>query len=234
MQFASTTRPERRAAVRYHVPARAQLFWAEARAVSVLIADISALGCSVVGEQVPAVGARVFVSLDMTGLPNVRLPATTIRHVPHEGKPCAAVRFDLPPSSARGIDKLLSHRSFETNSGCVIIVDSDAFSRERVAQAVRARGLHVIAVSDPVDAVCNARDLPIDAVLARSDKQGFAALAALAHDAPGALRIVYGRRDALEHALSLGVAQAVADDPTSAKCLGRLLGDRTRKILPHT
>lgn len=231
MNSASSARPERRAATRYRVPARAQLFWPDARASLVSVSDISSLGCSMVGERLPGVGARVFLSLDVSGLPNVRLPATTVRSERDGDSVSAAVRFDVPASSAQGLDRLLADRSLDRHGrGYVLVIDADTRSRERVCHAVRSRGLRVVGVANTRDAISNVRELPVDSVLVRSDAYGLAALAALVTDAPSLLRIAYGRRDALERALTLGYAHVVADDPTSAKCLGTLLSDRPRRF----
>ena len=69
----------------------------------------------------------------------------------------------------------------------------------------------------------------------RHDRRAFisatsAALAAIARDRPSAFRVAFGRRSALAAAVQEGVAQATADDPSSAKCLGELL----RKGRLHT
>src|SRR5689334_22368224 len=149
-----STRDERRAAIRYRVPARAQLFWSDARAANVSVADISASGCSVMGEHVPHVGARVFLSLDVSGLPNVRLPATTVRSVRRRLMGHAAIRFDVPKATAAGLDRLLRDRSEDTGlPGLVLVVDSEPASRDAVVRAVRASGLRVVAVSSAIDAI---------------------------------------------------------------------------------
>jgi hypothetical protein len=229
----SSTRLERRAAIRYRVPARAQLFWSDARAAAVSVADISANGCQVMGDHVPHVGARVFLSLEVSGLPNLRLPATTVRSTRHGQTGIAAIRFDVPPGSAAGLDKLLRDRSEDSQSASVVlVVDSEEQSRENVARTLRASGLRVLAVASAIDAIYNARDTPVDAVLARSDVHGIAALAAIAQDVPNALRIAYGRKDSVERELVMRYAHAVADDPTSPKVLGNLLSDRKRAVLP--
>jgi CheY-like chemotaxis protein len=233
MASESSTQKDRRTAIRYRVPARAQLFWSDARAANVSVADISASGCSVMGEHVPHVGARVFLSLDVSGLPNVRLPATTVRSVRRGLMGHAAIRFDVPKATAHGLDRLLRDRSEDAGApGLVLVVDSEPASRDAVVRAVRASGLRVVAVSSAIDAIYNAQDSNIDAVLARSDVHGIAALAALVQDAPNAMRIAYGRKESVERALALRYAHAVADDPTSPKCLGRLFGDRKRSIPP--
>lgn len=230
MAEASSARPDRRAATRYRVPARAQLFWPEGQVARVAVSDISATGCSVIGDVLPPASTRVFLSLDVPGLPNLRLPATALRCRPEGTAHYAAIRFDVPVAGARGLDGLLANRSTDVDGrGYVLVVDADVTSRERISEAVRAKGLRVIAVSSPSAASATARELPIDVVLARADAFGVAALANLLEDAPNALRIGYGKRDALERALALGYVQAVTDDPTSAKCLGSLFSDHTRR-----
>jgi CheY-like chemotaxis protein len=233
MASGPSTRVERRAALRYRVPARAQLFWSDARAAAVSVIDISASGCQVMGEHVPHVGARVFLSLEVSGLPNVRLPATTVRSTRQGMTGTAAIRFDVPATSAAGLDRLLRDRSEDAgNTGVVMVVDSEPTSRENVARTLRANGLRVLAVGSAIDAIYNARDTQIDALLARADVHGIAALAAIAQDVPNALRIAYGRKDSVERELVTRYAHAVADDPTSPKVLGNLLGDRKRAVLP--
>ena len=114
---AGSARLERRAAIRYRVPARAQLFWSDARVANVSVSDISAHGCLVMGEHVPHVGARVFLSLEISGLPNVRLPATTVRAWRQGTTGQAAIRFELPAVSAAGLDRLLRDRCEDTAAG---------------------------------------------------------------------------------------------------------------------
>src|SRR5688572_18230851 len=126
MASSSSTGADRRAAIRYRVPARAQLFWSDACSASVSVTDISAHGCLVMGEHVPHAGARVFLSLNVSGLPNVRLPATTVRSTREGLLGVAAIRFEVPAASAMGLDRLLRDRSEEPGTGGVIlVVDSE-------------------------------------------------------------------------------------------------------------
>src|SRR4051794_4097532 len=151
MAEASSARPDRRSATRYRVPARAQLFW-DSRVVTVCVSDISASGCSVVGDALPPSGARVFLSLDVPGLPNLRLPATAVRFRQDGVEQRAALRFEVPVAGARGLDGLLADRSTDKSGrGFVLIVDADPKSRERVSHAVRTKGMRVIAVANTLD-----------------------------------------------------------------------------------
>jgi len=214
---------ERRTATRYRVPGSARVFWGGDGA-PVSIADMSAGGCLVIGEQLPEVGTRVFLSLDIGGLPNVRLPAITVRCDREGNESMAAVRFEVPATSVGGLDKLLAQYVRHDGLGLrVLVVDSDERSRERIAHAVRAMGAEVM-VSDGNGALLrDAHNLTANVVLARADGSGLAALANIASACPHAFRVAFGRRSALASALAEGVAQAAADDPSSPKCLGALL-----------
>jgi CheY-like chemotaxis protein len=193
---------------------------------------MSAGGCLVIGDQLPEVGTRVFLSLDIGGLPNVRLPAITVRCDREGDESMAAVRFDVPATSVGGLDKLLAQHVRNESSGLrVLIVDSDLRSRDRIAHAVRAMGAEVLLVSNgDARSWLDTRGLTANVVLARADSEGLAALASIARDRPSAFRVAYGRRSALTAAVLEGIAQATADDPSSAKCLGELL----RKGRLHT
>jgi hypothetical protein len=68
-----------------------------------------------------------------------------------------------------------------------------------------------------------ARELKANVVLARADIEGLAALSGLSHECPNAFRVAFGRKSAIDSALATGIAQAAADDPSSAKCLSELL-----------
>jgi CheY-like chemotaxis protein len=226
---------ERRTARRYRVPGSARVFWGGDGA-PVSIADMSAGGCLVIGDQLPDVGTRVFLSLDIGGLPNVRLPAITVRCDRDRGESMAAVRFDVPATSVGGLDKLLAqhvrveargssaHPQRNVSSGLrVLVVDSDLRSRERIAHAVRAMGAEVVVSEGDLHALGEARDLTANVVLARADSNGLSALAIIARDRPSAFRVAFGRKSAVMAAVLEGIAQATADDPSSAKCLGELL-----------
>jgi hypothetical protein len=204
---------------------------------------MSAGGCLVIGDQLPDVGTRVFLSLDIGGLPNVRLPAVTVRCDREGDESMAAVRFDVPATSVGGLDKLLAQHvrvealgpsARDRNNGSsglrVLVVDSDLRSRDRIAQAVRAMGAEVAVSSGDLRSLGDARHLTANVVLARADSAGLATLATIARDRPSAFRVAFGRKSALTAAVLEGIAQATADDPSSAKCLGELL----RKGRLHT
>jgi CheY-like chemotaxis protein len=210
---------ERRTAKRYRVPGRARVFW-DGEGSPVTLSDISTGGCLLRGERLPITGTRVFLSLDIAGLPNVRLPALTVRR----DEDVAAVRFEVPTSSVGGLDQLLEQFvSSESTELSVLVVDADERSRLRITTALRGVGAHVIAVEDAVAALRGARSDNTNVVLARADIEGLAALSMLSRERPSAFRVAYGRRTALDHALAVGIAQAEADDPCSAKVLGELL-----------
>lgn len=224
MPKAESSGSERRRAKRYRVPGVAKVFW-DGGAAPVSIEDMSAGGCLLIGEQLPDVGTRVFLSLDIGGLPNVRLPAVTVRRDLEGDEQLAAVRFDVPSSSVGGLDKLLAqHVLHDSNGLSVLVVDSDPRSRERVVTAVRAMGAQVLAVSDAAEAMTRAlAGLAPSVVLARADLEGLAALSWLSRDRPHVFRVAFGRRGGIDTALTQGFAQAAADDPCSAKTLGELL-----------
>lgn len=218
-----TAGEERRGARRYRVPGSARMFWA-GEGAPVTISDVSAGGCLVTGAQLPEVGTRVFLSLDIAGLPNVRLPAITVRRHGNNGTPMAGVRFELPASSMGGVDKLLGQHVWdESDELAVLVIDSDARSRARIEQALRQTGARVLATEGAEQAIRGMRELKPHVVLARADIDGLAALSGIAGAYPEAFRVAYGRKSAIESALSMGIAEAAADDPCSAKCLAELL-----------
>lgn len=227
MSKAETSGFERRTARRYRVPGNAKVFW-DGCGCAVAISDMSAGGCLVTGEQLPEVGTRVFLSLDIGGLPNVRLPAITVRREIESGEGVAAVRFDVPTSSVGGLDKLLAQHVLHEQAGLsVLVVDSDVRTRGKIASAVREIGGRVVAVGTAFEARERVGDRTPNVVLARADAEGMAALNWTARERCSAFRVAFGRRTTIDTALSSGMAQAVADDPASAKCLGELL--RTRR-----
>ena len=235
---------ERRTARRYRVPGSARVFW-DGDGSAVSIADMSSGGCLVIGERLPAAGTRVFLSLDIGGLPNVRLPAIAVRssrpedpsslarqraRFDGEDAPMAALRFEVPSASVGGLDRLLAqYVHSESADLSVLVVDSDTRSRERIAHAVRAMGAAVRVVSSAVAAIASCYELEPNVVLARADAEGLAALDFVTGDQPSAFRVAFGRKHAIDAAVALGIAQAAADDPCSAKCLGELLRKGRRR-----
>lgn len=214
---------ERRTAKRYRVPGNARVFWGGDGA-PVSIADMSSGGCLVIGEQLPEVGTRVFLSLDIGGLPNVRLPAITVRCDRDGQESMAAVRFEVPATSVGGLDKLLAQHVRSAPTGLVVlVVDSNPRSCERIASAVRSMGAEVVAQTHAAAAITQGRESRANVVLARADADGLATLATFARDRPSAFRVAFGRKSVLAGAVAEGLAQAAADDPSSAKCLGELL-----------
>jgi CheY-like chemotaxis protein len=227
MTNAESTRLERRTATRYRIEGHARLYWPGGDSAQVAIADMSARGCSLIGHALPAPGTRVFVSLDIAGLPNVRLPAVAVRCSAFDHGQVAAVRFELPQSSAGGLEKLLAQH---THSGLrplkVLLIDSQARTRGRITEALQSAGAEVVQVSTAHDALLRIREQSLPVVLARGDLDGLSALGALSRVSPSTFRVVFGRGSARDEALRLGLAQASADDPCSAKCLGALLRHR--------
>ena len=239
MTNVESTRAERRTATRYPIRGHARLFWPGGDGAVVELSDMSSGGCSIVGHGLlPAAGTRVFLSLDIGGLPNVRLPAITVRRDPHASshRLGAAVRFELPQSSVGGLDKLLAqHVHFHVLSRApfrVLLIDSQARTRDRIATALAGAGAEVSAVSTANEAMQRLRAENIAMVLARGDLEGLSALGALSRVSPETFRVVFGRGSARDEALRLGLAQATADDPCSAKCLGALLKDRLGAMVP--
>ncbi|MDB4989989.1 MAG: PilZ domain [Myxococcaceae bacterium] len=220
---AETRGIERRTAKRYRVPGSARVFWG-GDGTPVSIADMSSGGCLVLGDRLPDVGTRVFLSLDIGGLPNVRLPAVTVRSERAAEEPMAALRFEVPTTTLGGLDKLLAqHVRSEPGNLTVLVVDSDDRSRERIAHAARTMGAKVRVVGTAIAAMASSRELAPNVVLARADAEGLATLDFLTADRPQAFRVAFGRKHAIEAAVALGIAQAAADDPCSPKCLGELL-----------
>ncbi|MFT3925414.1 MAG: PilZ domain-containing protein [Myxococcales bacterium] len=230
MTNVESTRAERRIATRYPIRGQARLFWPGGDSALVDLADMSASGCSIVARSVlPTAGTRVFLSLDIGGLPNVRLPAVAVRsdsNATARGTG-GAVRFVLPHSSAGGLDRLLAQHSRMSRAPFrVLLIDSQVRTRERIAQALQLAGAEVTSVSTANDAMLRLRSENIAMVLARGDLEGLSALGALGRVSPETFRVVFGRGSARDEALRLRLAQASADDPCSAKCLGALLQDR--------
>ena len=223
---------ERRTARRYRVPGSAKVFW-NGDGSPVAIADMSAGGCLVIGELLPEVGTRVFLSLEIGGLPNVRLPAVTVRRERHDAGDClAAVRFDVPNSRTGGLDRLLAQQvSPESDQLTVLVIDSDDRSRARIAHTVERMGAKVVAVSSVDRALLDAPRLSPTLVLARADVPGLAVLSCMSRDQPSAFRVAFGRKSALDAAIALGIAHAATDDPCSPKCLSDLLRRGPRRPL---
>lgn len=210
---------ERRTAKRYRVPGRARVFW-DGDSSPVTLSDISTGGCLLQGERLPEVGRRVFLSLDIGGLPNVRLPAVAMRACDD----VVAVRFEVPAASVGGLDQLLAQFvSSETAELSVLLIDGDPRSRHQVSGALRGMGAHVVAVEDALGALRGLRADNTNVALARADVEGLAALSMVSRERPSAFRVAYGRRTAIDQALAIGIAQAAADDPCSAKVLGEVL-----------
>jgi CheY-like chemotaxis protein len=221
---------ERRTAARYSLPGKARVFWAGGDAEAVSISDMSASGCQIVGASLPATGTRVFLSLELAGLPNVRLAASVVRRTEHNGGVHCGVRFDVPADKLTGLSRLLQSQVQQAPSSLlVLVVDSELHSRENVALAVSRTGARVVAVSSAVDAMYKVRELSIDVLLARADTEGLAALAAISKESSHTFRVAFGRGPSLATAVSLGFAEATADDPCSAKCLSDLM---QRKSVP--
>jgi hypothetical protein len=217
---------ERRTAERYRVPGTARVFWDGSAAETVSISDMSAAGCQIQGQALPGLGTRVFVSLELAGLPNVRLAASVMRRSESSSGTVCGLRFDVPPERLAGLARLLDQQSRNTDGNGalpVLVVDSEERSRTQVALAASRAGARVIAVSNAIDAVCSAREIPVGIVLARADSEGLAALAALALESKATFRVAFGRGRTLTTAITLGLAEATADDPCSAKCLSDLM-----------
>jgi CheY-like chemotaxis protein len=215
---------ERRLAARYRLPGRARVFWGAGEAEGVEISDMSAGGCQVVGHSLPGVGTRVFLSLELGGLPNVRLAATVMRRAETNSETRCGLRFDVPSARMSGLTRLLDTRELATpDSLRVLVVDSEAHSRERVTVAVERMGAEVTSVGTAIEALGKVREDTVNVVLARADTEGLAALAAIAQESKHTFRVAFGRGRPLTTAVTLGIAEATADDPCSAKCLGELM-----------
>lgn len=220
---------ERRTATRYQTPGKARVFWSGGDSEAVSLSDMSAGGCQIVGRALPEVGSRVFVSLELAGLPNVRLGATVVRRWASDDQTSCGLRFDVPSERMSGLTRLLDHQALRDHQmPVVLVVDSDARSRENIALAVEHAGARVIAVAGALEAVSTARGLVIDVLLARADAEGLSALAAIAEESSSTFRVAFGRGPVLTSAITQGFAEATADDPCSAKCLSDLMQRRSR------
>jgi CheY-like chemotaxis protein len=126
-----------------------------------------------------------------------------------------------------GLDKLLAkHTHVARTPFRVLLIDSQARTRDRIAATLASTGAEVTSVSTANDAMQRLRAENISMVLARGDLEGLSALGALSRVSPETFRVVFGRGSARDEALRLRLAQASADDPCSAKCLGDLVKDR--------
>jgi CheY-like chemotaxis protein len=173
------------------------------------------------------VGTRIFLSLEVAGLPNVRLPATAVRHSEDRLGEYAALRFDVPKTSTQGLGLLLaSQLSASERKPSVLIVDRSARTRSRVADALQQGGFEVLTVENATDALKTVRHEAVDVVLARCDGSGCAALLAVAQDSPTTLRVAFGRHEQVTQAMALGHAQAPTSDPSSASEIHALLAQR--------
>jgi hypothetical protein len=182
------------------------------------------------GAELPEVETKVFLSLEIGGLPNVRLAATVVRRLQSRRHNSGALRFDLPAERIDGLARLLEqHVRRDHGHLSAMVVDSDARSRDRIADALAMRCEQVFAFARATDAVAKARDAQIDLLLARADAEGLAALAAIARESSQTFRVAFGRGQPLQTAFALGFAEAVADDPASAKSLREWL-DRHRLL----
>jgi CheY-like chemotaxis protein len=221
---------ERRTAARYSLPGKARVFWAGGEAEAVLISDMSATGCQIVGAALPDTGTRLFLSLELAGLPNVRLAASVVRRAQQEDGVRCGVRFEVPADKLTGLSRLLEAQLHHApDAPLVLVVDSDARSRENVALAVRRTGARVLAVSNAGEAMDSVQERAVDVLLARADTEGLAALAAISKESAHTFRVAFGRGPNLANAVSLGFAEATADDPCSPKCLSDLM---QRKSVP--
>jgi CheY-like chemotaxis protein len=226
----ATPNGERRAAERFEVDGRAELYWPSAYAMALHVRDVSSLGCSVFGARAPAPGTRVFVSLDLLGLPNVRLPATAVRSGDDRLGSHAALRFEVPQRSMAGLELLLLESARRAcGRPLLLIVDRNSTQRMRAAEAARSSGTDVIFVENAAQALNAVRNEAVDVLLARCDPSGDAALSAVARESPRTLRVGFGRRKQVEQALAMGSAQTYVDDPCSPKCLQRILDEHQRR-----
>lgn len=232
MTTLESTRSERRAATRYSIRGQARLFWTGGDSDHVDLFDMSASGCAIIASKLPHPGTRVFLSLDIGGLPNVRLPAIVVRNQSQSTVQHGGIQFDLPRKSLGGLHKLLAqHVHVESGTRFrVLLVDSQLRTRGRIAEALRAAGAEVTPVGTANEAMVRLRSEPISMVFARGDLEGLSALGALSRVSPETFRVVFGRGSARDEALRLHLAQASADDPCSAKCLSDLMHERLQNL----
>ena len=220
---------ERRTATRYQTPGKARVFWSGGDSEAVSLSDMSAGGCQIVGRTLPGVGSRVFLSLELAGLPNVRLGATVVRCSESDEQTSCGLRFDVPSERLSGLTRLLDRQALSpSRTALVLVVDSDPRSREKVALAAQHTGANVLAVGSALEALAHVRGLMVDVLLARADTEGLSALAAIAEESSSTFRVAFGRSPSLATAITQGFAEATADDPCSAKCLSDLMQRRSR------
>ena len=159
------------------------------------------------------------------------LPPNVVPHSAWEASPPLGYAADATRRNLRAGDRLEGVTRLQLDVGfeaglAVVIIDADARSRERIADAVRKTGARVIVTASAAAALDDARALDVNVVLARADEEGLRALTGLGRTCPSAFRVAFGRKSAIDSALASGAAQAAADDPCSAKCLSELLQKR--------
>ncbi len=205
---------DRRAAYRYLVPAQALLWWEGGAGVKATVTNVSATGCRFEGETMPRMGERLWLSLDVPGLPDLRLPAKAVREsAAPDGTPRAAVRFDVPSDRASGLELLLLQRMEEQDGqGVVLIIEPDAQARASMVKTVRRSGVRSVAVARTEDALRMLSWLRIDTLLCRAHPEGVLALLTLGARVPHARRAMLGDGEAARTLLARGDVDLVIED----------------------
>jgi hypothetical protein len=216
---------DRRAACRYLVPAQARLWWEGSAGVHASVSNVSATGCRLEGETMPRMGERLWVSLAVPGLPDLRLPARAVREsASPAGMPRAAVRFDVPSDRVSGLELLLLQRlEEEDGQGVVLIIEPDARTRERLVKTVRRSGQRSIAVARTDDALRMLNWLRIDTLLARAHPEGVLALLTVGARVPHARRALIGGGEAVHTLQARGDVDVILDELASAPGLHKAI-----------
>jgi len=162
----------------------------------------------------PRAGERLWVALQVSGLPDLRLPARAVREsAAADGLPRIAVRFDVPTERVSGLDLLLLQLLQEQDGrGIVLVIEPDAKVRDRLAKTVRRSGARSVAVARTEDALRILALLRVDTVLTRAHPEGVLALLTVGARVPHARRAILGGGDAARTLKERGDVDVILED----------------------
>ena len=174
----------------------------------------------------PRVGDRLWLALEVAGLPDLRLPAKAVREsAAPDGTPRAAVRFDVPTDRVSGLELLLLQRLEEQDGrGVVLIVEPDPEARDNLVKTVRRSGVRSVAVARTEDALRILGWLRIETVLTRGHLEGVLALLTIGARAPHATRAILGGGDAAQTLKARGDVDVVLDELPKLPGLHKVIG----------
>lgn len=173
----------------------------------------------------PRMGERLWVSLDVEGLPDLRLPARAVREsAGPDGTPRAAVRFDVPTDRVSGLELLLlQHLQELDGQGVVLIIEPDPQIRDNMGKTVRRSGVRSVGVARTEDALRVLSWLRVDTLLARAHPEGVLALMTVGARAPHARRAIVGGGEAALTLRARGDVDVILDDSPRSPGLHKVL-----------